>query len=118
MMLKSEFFKSYMTYSARIFKISHGKKSLLDRGRKLEYSIVTTWDNLPVTHRPVTFHFKPGDQGLLMEVNDPFFNDPPAPPGGPGQAFNGLWEYEVVEAFFLNSTTKEYLKVELCPAKI
>ncbi|XP_072477114.1 UPF0462 protein C4orf33 homolog isoform X2 [Notamacropus eugenii] len=102
-------------HSRRIFKISHGTKSLLDGRTELEYSIVTTWDNLPVTHRSVTFRFKPGDQGLLMEVSAPFFDDPPAPLGAPGQAFNGLWEYEVVEAFFLNSTTKEYLEVELCP---
>uniref|UniRef100_A0A7N4PTH3 Uncharacterized protein n=1 Tax=Sarcophilus harrisii TaxID=9305 RepID=A0A7N4PTH3_SARHA len=81
----------------------------------MEYSIATTWDSLPVTNRPVTFFFKPGDQGLLMEVSAPFFDDPPAPPGSPGQPFNGLWEYEVVEAFFLNSITKNYLEVELCP---
>ncbi|XP_007496407.1 UPF0462 protein C4orf33 homolog [Monodelphis domestica] len=100
--------------STRIFKNSHGKK-LFDGRRELEYDIITTWDSLPVAHRPVTFHFKPGDQGLLMEVSAPFFDDPLAPPGAPGQPFNGLWEYEVVEAFFLNSTTKGYLEVELCP---
>ncbi|CAH2300949.1 Hypothetical predicted protein, partial [Pelobates cultripes] len=37
------------------------------------------------------------------------------PPGEPGQPFDGLWDYEVVESFFLNSKTTQYLEVELCP---
>lgn len=41
-----------------------------------------------------TVKFKPGGQGLLMEVNAPFFGDPPAPPWEVGQPWNGLWEYE------------------------
>ncbi|KAJ6668799.1 hypothetical protein lerEdw1_012283 [Lerista edwardsae] len=50
-----------------------------------------------------------------MEVNSLFFDDPPAPPGEPGKPFDGLWDYEVVESFFLNSATSNYLEVELCP---
>lgn len=49
-----------------------------------------------------------------MEVNAPFFDDPLASPGEAGQAFYGLWEYEVFESLFLNSKTKQYLEVELC----
>ncbi|XP_029439586.1 UPF0462 protein C4orf33 homolog [Rhinatrema bivittatum] len=66
-------------------------------------------------HEPVTIRFKPAEGGLLMEVSAPFFNDPSAPPGEPGKPFNGLWDYEVVESFFLNSKTVQYLEVELCP---
>ncbi|XP_006873270.1 PREDICTED: UPF0462 protein C4orf33 homolog [Chrysochloris asiatica] len=81
----------------------------------LEYQITKTWNSIQVTHTPISLKFKPAIQGLVMEVHAPFFNDPPAPPGTPGQAFNELWEYEVVESFFLNSLTKLYLEVELCP---
>uniref|UniRef100_A0A8D0SZQ3 Uncharacterized protein n=1 Tax=Sus scrofa TaxID=9823 RepID=A0A8D0SZQ3_PIG len=62
----------------------------------MEYRITTTWDSLPVLQRPMTLRFKSGVQGLLMEVNAPFFDDPLASPGEAGQAFYGLWEYEGV----------------------
>ncbi|XP_015261416.1 PREDICTED: UPF0462 protein C4orf33 homolog [Gekko japonicus] len=83
--------------------------------QEAEYKIVTTWDSMPVMHAPVTIRFKPGDQGLVMEVSSLFFDDPPAPSGEPGKPFDGLWDYEVVESFFLNSATNNYLEVELCP---
>lgn len=60
----------------------------------MEYKIATTWDSMQVMHTPVTIRFKPGDQGLVMEVNSLFFDDPPAPPGEPGKPFDGLWNYE------------------------
>ena len=51
---------------------------------------------------------------VLVSVRAPYWADP-APPGGlPGQAYFGLWEYEVVEAFFLNSKD-QYLEVEFGP---
>ncbi|XP_071774251.2 UPF0462 protein C4orf33 homolog isoform X1 [Centroberyx gerrardi] len=82
---------------------------------KMEYMISQTWDSIPVTHDPVRVRFSPGDGGLKMEVFAPFFNDPAAPAGPPGQPFPGLWDYEVVESFFLDSTTENYLEVEVCP---
>uniref|UniRef100_A0A8D0H7E4 Chromosome 4 open reading frame 33 n=1 Tax=Sphenodon punctatus TaxID=8508 RepID=A0A8D0H7E4_SPHPU len=81
----------------------------------MEFKIEHTWDSLPVNHEPVTIQLKAGNAGLLMEVGAPFFNDPPAPPGQPGKPFNGLWDYEVVEAFFLSDETEQYLEVELSP---
>ncbi|KAM4603758.1 UPF0462 protein C4orf33 homolog [Polymixia lowei] len=81
----------------------------------MEFVIRHTWDSLPVTHEPVRVNFSPGDGGLKMEVFAPFFNDPAAPAGPPGQPFPGLWDYEVVESFFLDSTTENYLEVEICP---
>ncbi|XP_023668313.1 UPF0462 protein C4orf33 homolog isoform X2 [Paramormyrops kingsleyae] len=81
----------------------------------MNFTIDQTWDSLPVNHDPVNIKFSPGDCGLLMEVSAPFFNDPASPPGGAGQPFPGLWDYEVVESFFLNSNTEKYLEVELCP---
>lgn len=81
----------------------------------MEFNIKYTWDGLPVRHEPVTVTLKSMKEGLLMEVKAPFFGDPPAPPGEPRQAFLGLWDYEVVEAFFLCDKSKQYLEVELCP---
>ncbi|XP_068961471.1 UPF0462 protein C4orf33 homolog isoform X2 [Petaurus breviceps papuanus] len=81
----------------------------------MDFKIEHTWDSLPVSHEPVWIRLSPGDGGLVMEVKAPFFNDPPAPPGEPGKPFEGLWDYEVVEAFFLNDKTQHYIEVELCP---
>ncbi|NXP44723.1 CD033 protein, partial [Heliornis fulica] len=82
---------------------------------KMEFAIKHTWDGLPVSHEPVTVVLKSDSEGLLMEVNAPFFNDPPAPLGEPGKPFDQLWDYEVVEAFFLSDRAEQYLEVELCP---
>lgn len=61
---------------------------------QVQYQIKTTWDSIPVMHVPVTITFKPDDEGLVMEVNSLFFDDPPAPPGEPGKPFDQLWDYE------------------------
>ncbi|XP_068798169.1 UPF0462 protein C4orf33 homolog isoform X2 [Struthio camelus] len=82
---------------------------------KMEFTVQHTWDGIPVSHEPVMVSLKSGNAGLLMEVSAPFFNDPPAPLGEPGKPFSGLWDYEVVEAFFLSDRTEQYLEVELCP---
>ncbi|XP_062991287.1 UPF0462 protein C4orf33 homolog [Elgaria multicarinata webbii] len=81
----------------------------------MEFKIEHTWNSFPVTHDPVVIRLIPENGGILMEVSAPFFKDPPAPLGEPGKPFNGLWDYEVVEAFFLNDETQQYLEVELCP---
>ncbi|XP_060134583.1 UPF0462 protein C4orf33 homolog isoform X1 [Zootoca vivipara] len=82
--------------------------------KKMEFKIEDTWNSLPVSHDPVTIKLTGEDAGMMIEVCAPFFNDPP-PPGEPGKPFNGLWDYEVVEAFFLNHQTEQYLEVEFCP---
>uniref|UniRef100_A0A8C3NND0 Chromosome 4 open reading frame 33 n=1 Tax=Cyanoderma ruficeps TaxID=181631 RepID=A0A8C3NND0_9PASS len=81
----------------------------------MEFRIKHTWDGLPVSHEPITVGLRLDNAGLLVEVRAPFFNDPPAPPGEPGKPFGGLWDYEVVEEFFLSDRTEQYLEVELCP---
>ncbi|KAM9818088.1 UPF0462 protein C4orf33 homolog isoform 1-T1 [Syngnathus typhle] len=80
-----------------------------------EFEILHTWDSNPVNHDPIRIIFSPGVEGLKMKTFAPFFNDPEAPAGAPGQPFPGLWNYEVVESFFLDSTTDNYLEVEICP---
>ncbi|XP_050972288.1 UPF0462 protein C4orf33 homolog [Labeo rohita] len=81
----------------------------------LEFHIKYTWDSLPMHHDPIIISFSPGDNGLLMQVTATLINDPPAPAGPPGEPFPGLSDYEVVESFFLNSNTEQYLEVVLCP---
>ncbi|OXB69641.1 UNVERIFIED_CONTAM: hypothetical protein H355_005325, partial [Colinus virginianus] len=80
----------------------------------MELRIEHTWDGLPVSHDPVTLALKPHEAGLLVQVSAPFFNDPPAPRGAPGKPFRHLWDYEVVEVFFLSDGSERYLEVELC----
>jgi len=78
------------------------------------YAIRTTWDGKDVGHEPMKVSLKPADDGsCTMEVSGPFF-DSPSPPQGPKGPFDMLWEYEVVEAFFLNDKN-QYLEVELGP---
>ncbi|XP_034517504.1 UPF0462 protein C4orf33 homolog isoform X2 [Ailuropoda melanoleuca] len=81
----------------------------------MDFKIEHTWDGFPVKHEPVFVRLNPSVGGVMMKVSAPFFNDPPAPLGEPGKPFNKLWDYEVVEAFFLNDVTEQYLEVELCP---
>lgn len=83
--------------------------------KKMEFFIQHTWDSEPVTHDPIRIDFSPGQGGLKIEMFGPFFNDPAGPDSPPSQAFPGLWNYEVVETFFLDSTTVNYLEVEFCP---
>ncbi|XP_033743396.1 UPF0462 protein C4orf33 homolog [Pecten maximus] len=82
----------------------------------MEFSITTTWDSQPVDHPPVkiTLSRHVGGNDVNIHVDAPFFNDPPNPGGPAGQPFPKLYNYEVVEAFFLNDQD-DYLEVELSP---
>lgn len=82
----------------------------------MEFSITTTWDSRPIDHAPIKItlsRYSVADE-LNIHVEAPFFNDPPNPGGTPGQPFPHLYDYEVVEAFFLNDQD-DYLEVELSP---
>ncbi|OXA41789.1 UPF0462 protein C4orf33 homolog isoform X2 [Folsomia candida] len=86
----------------------------------LNFTISKTWDGgVPSDHSEIhiklTLQGEEDAQTLLIQVDAPFFNDPqpPAslsPPGSTPQ----LWDYEVVELFFLGDEDK-YLEVELGP---
>ncbi|XP_072171346.1 UPF0462 protein C4orf33 homolog [Diadema setosum] len=83
---------------------------------KLDFEIKTQWDGRPVNHSPVQLSIaknEDGDGGIIIEVVAPFYDDPP-PPVPSGSSQPGLWDYEVVEAFFLGEEDK-YLEVEICP---
>ncbi|XP_033631519.1 UPF0462 protein C4orf33 homolog [Asterias rubens] len=83
-----------------------------------KYSIEHQWDGTPIDHAPITVAISKDPNNamfVILETEAPFFNDPGSPPQGePGQTYDGLWEYEVVEAFFLGDKDR-YLEVELCP---
>ena len=78
------------------------------------YSIEGTWDGRPVDHDPARLTLEAGENQVIVRIEAPYFNDL-APPGGKaGEAFFKLWDYEVVETFFLNGEEK-YLELEFGP---
>merc|ERR1719370_2255796 len=79
-----------------------------------KFSILGTWDGKPIDHGPAQLSLRGTDNVVEISITAPYFGDP-APPGGkPGEAFFKLWEYEVVEAFFLNDM-EQYLELEFGP---
>ncbi|XP_076468177.1 UPF0462 protein C4orf33 homolog [Babylonia areolata] len=80
----------------------------------MEFHIQMTWDNRPVDHQPVQIQLSEDPQGCRINVEAPFFNSPSPPPAPSGAPCPQLWDYEVVETFFLNDK-EQYLEVELCP---
>ncbi|CAM1309445.1 C4orf33 (predicted) [Pycnogonum litorale] len=81
----------------------------------MEFAINTTWDSRALDHKPISVKFQKSDDYLKISAEAPFFDDP-RPSGGsiPGQPYDELWNYEVVEAFFLSDDDK-YLEVEFSP---
>lgn len=93
----------------------------------LNFSITKLWDgsekstesqgrNVHITLKAKTVNEK---HGVSIEIVAPYFNDPK--PNGPEGAFFQLWDYEVVEAFFLAPGAKDddlkdlYLELEFGP---
>lgn len=82
----------------------------------MKFSIEKLWNSAPITnHRPVQITLSPNNEKdhLLIEIDAPFYNDP-APSSSPGPCPE-LWNYEVVELFFLASSTNHYLELEFSP---
>jgi hypothetical protein len=80
-------------------------------------SIQHTWNHQPLaeaerTHLRISQHAL----GVQIAVDAPFFGDvaPPAATGVYAGATPGLWQFEVVEVFFLGHDDR-YLEVELSP---
>ena len=88
------------------------------QAKSLNYSITTRWNSYPITdHPPIKLNFSSTDdqQSLLIEIDAPFFHDPSPPSPPPPGPYPGLYNYEGVEVFFLNSTTNHYLELEFGP---
>lgn len=84
----------------------------------MKYVLETTWDNrIPDDAPQIFIGIKPKQKdGIEVKVDAPFYDDPKLPPhleSKPGRV-DGLWDYEVVEVFFLGENLK-YLEVELGP---
>ena len=80
---------------------------------KRSFSIERTWDDKPIDHEAATVTLI-GGVDLVIEITAPFFGDPAPINGKVGEAYFKLWDYEVVEAFFLNDKD-QYLELEFGP---
>ncbi|KAK3724607.1 hypothetical protein QZH41_016407 [Actinostola sp. cb2023] len=82
-------------------------------------TIKTFWDGRPLDHDPVELCISSGPDGasIKVDVRAPIFNDPGCPASPAKQPCDELWEYEVVEVFFLGESER-YLEVEFCPAPL
>ncbi|ODM98370.1 hypothetical protein Ocin01_08317 [Orchesella cincta] len=86
----------------------------------MRYTISTTWDgDKPADNAEIQLTFKKPLEsegaGLVIEVDAPFYNDPIVPQTLPIASTDKLWNYEVVEAFFLSESEGKYLEIELAP---
>jgi len=111
------FFLSNLSFTVESKHLSYhlSKKSSLPI---MHFTINKQWDSTPITHTtPAQIHlsWKQNDDFITADFKAQFFNDPKAPDGPAGKPFPKLWDYEVVEIFFLNSITKQYLEVEVSP---
>lgn len=99
-----------------VSKTHTGSHSHLYTPARQTFTIGLTWDGKRLEHRPANISLAPvtGTEEVRLSVSAPFYDDPPPPGGLPGQAYFGLWDYEVVEAFFLNDKD-QYLEVEFGP---
>lgn len=103
---------SFIIYLVFIFFINE------IQSKSLNYSITNRWNSYPITdHPPIRLNFSSTDdqQHLLIEIDAPFFHDSPPPSPPPPGPYPGLYNYEVVEVFFLNSTTNHYIELEFGP---
>jgi len=92
---------------------SNVERLATDMEAPLEFHIRSTWDGQPLDHS-TKIVLEPGEDVVKMWIDAPFYDDPPPPSGKKGEAYFKLWDFEVVEAFFLNDD-KQYLEVEFGP---
>jgi hypothetical protein len=84
----------------------------------MNYSIINLWNSYPIPdHRfiEITLSSTDDKEHLFVEINAPFYNDPAPPSPPPPGPYPGLYNYEVVEIFFLNSSTNHYIELEFAP---
>ena len=79
--------------------------------------MITCGISLPIVdHSPVHLWLSSSDDrdSVLIYIDAPFFNNTPPSLTPPGP-FSNLWDYEVVELFFLSSSTNRYIELEFSP---
>jgi len=85
-----------------------------------EYQITQQWDSRDHPDGAViTVQFLPAESaqredGFILHVEAPFYDDPRVPEGTPPGRLDGLWEYEVIEVFLLGDD-ETYLEIEVAP---
>merc|ERR1712126_572149 len=81
------------------------------------YTIETTWNGSPVSHYPPHLMLSSTESGnLVIKIEARLVGDLPFPPNcSPGRPYPGLWNYEVVEAFFLDPVQVSYVELEFSP---
>jgi hypothetical protein len=89
------------------------------------YVITKTWNGYDVTVGEeiyITFSIEeicggPLEKRLQININAPFYNDPPIPSNNSTSVLEptwGLWDYEVVELYFYGKD-EEYMEIQLGP---
>eukprot|EP00730_Choanoeca_flexa_P004219 TRINITY_DN11634_c0_g1_i2.p1 TRINITY_DN11634_c0_g1~~TRINITY_DN11634_c0_g1_i2.p1 ORF type:complete len:157 (+),score=23.16 TRINITY_DN11634_c0_g1_i2:2-472(+) len=90
--------------------------SVFKRSMSVSATITTTWDSKALkSNDQVKLKIEPDQAGqqLKFHIDAPFYNDPPPP--HEVESTPQLWDYEVVEAFFLGKDDR-YLEIEVGPA--
>ena len=60
----------------------------------MDFLVEKQWDGQSTGHGPVKITLNAVAQGVIVNIDAPFFNDPPNPGGPPGQPFQKLGDYE------------------------
>lgn len=95
--------------------ISEHAGALLLPDPNFEFTIKTEWNGVPYTKEsPVKIRIDGVGEFVRLQVDAPLYNNTAPPKGQRGYPYPGLYNYEVVEAFFLNNDD-QYLEVELSP---
>ena len=86
---------------------------------EMKFAIEHRWNSALIDdHRPITVTLSSSEEKdqLSVTIDAPFFNDPAPPSTGstPGP-YPELWNFEVVELFFLSSSSGHYLELEFSP---
>ncbi len=80
----------------------------------MKLRIENTWNGQPAPREMVELSLRRSEGSLLLEVDSPFYADPP-PSVPPGSCW-GLWDHEVVELFIVGPGEKpQYTEIELGP---
>eukprot|EP00095_Tigriopus_kingsejongensis_P007730 maker-scaffold1133_size60293-snap-gene-0.6 protein:Tk07730 transcript:maker-scaffold1133_size60293-snap-gene-0.6-mRNA-1 annotation:"upf0462 protein c4orf33-like protein" len=88
-------------------------------GNPKQVQVMKQWDGKDITdHDPkISATFEETNDGLRIQFSAPFFDDPKPSESKAGEAFYQLWDFEVVEFFFLarDGTDNHYLELEFGP---
>ncbi|CAG2180326.1 unnamed protein product, partial [Oppiella nova] len=87
----------------------------------MSYTIDKFWDNRSIAAEDkIHLHFEyvandaTGDRDLRIKIQAPFYDDPHMNDTTPVGSMDKLWDWEVVEVFFLGSDDR-YLETEFAP---